>query len=83
MLKIFLTSAVFILTLCSYAQPDAKLIKKLDSIFSSFTNATPGAAVTVIQNGKLLAKRSYGLANLEHKKVFIELIGKIELISIK
>src|SRR5688572_12992130 len=70
MRKIFLGFAISILTICSYAQPDAKLIKKLDSIFSSFNKTTPGAAVTVLQNGKVLAKRSYGLASLEHKVPF-------------
>jgi CubicO group peptidase (beta-lactamase class C family) len=70
MRKIFLAFAIFKLTICGYAQPDARLIKKLDSIFSSFTKATPGAAVTVLQNGKVLAKRSYGLASLEHNVPF-------------
>jgi len=46
------------------------LNKKLDSMFSSFDKSTPGVAVTVIQNGKVLAKRSYGLASLEHKVPF-------------
>lgn len=46
------------------------LNKKLDSIFSYFNKTTPGAAVTVIQNGKILAKKSYGLASLEHKVPF-------------
>jgi len=70
MRKIFLASAFFMLTIFSYTQPDAKLIKKLDSIFSSFNKTTPGAAVTVMQNGKVIAKRSYGLASLEHKVPF-------------
>ncbi|HLO36935.1 MAG TPA: serine hydrolase domain-containing protein [Lacibacter sp.] len=70
MRKIFLTFLISLLTICSYAQPDAKLIKKLDTLFSSFNKATPGAAVTVMQNGKILAKRSYGLASLEHKVPF-------------
>ncbi len=70
MRKIFLACVFFFLTIYSHAQPDAKLIKKLDSIFSSFNKTTPGAAVTVIQNGKVLAKRSYGLASLEHNVPF-------------
>jgi CubicO group peptidase (beta-lactamase class C family) len=70
MRKIFLAFVVFMITVCGYAQQDAKLVKKLDSIFSSFTKTTPGAAVTVIQNGKVLAKRSYGLASLEHNVPF-------------
>jgi CubicO group peptidase (beta-lactamase class C family) len=46
------------------------LQKKLDSIFSSFNKSTPGIAVTVLQNGKVLAKKAYGLASLEFKVPF-------------
>ncbi len=42
-----------------------QLQKKLDSIFSSFNKSTPGIAVTVLQNGKVIAKKAYGLASLE------------------
>ncbi|SDB58378.1 CubicO group peptidase, beta-lactamase class C family [Flavobacteriaceae bacterium MAR_2010_188] len=41
------------------------LEKKLDSIFSSYNKTTPGVAVTVIENGKVIAKKAYGLASLE------------------
>ncbi len=34
------------------------LDSKLDSIFSSFNKTTPGVAVTVIDNGKVIAKKS-------------------------
>ncbi len=47
-----------------------KLEAKLDSIFSSFNKTTPGIAVTVLQNGKVLAKKAYGLASLEFKVPF-------------
>ena len=46
------------------------LEEKLDSIFSSFNKSTPGVAVTVIENGKVIAKKAYGLASLEHKAPF-------------
>lgn len=42
----------------------------LDSIFSSFNENTPGAAITVIHDGKVIAKKAYGLASLEHKVSF-------------
>jgi len=42
------------------------LNKKLDSIFSSVNNnKSPGVAVSVIQNGKLIAKKDYGMASIE------------------
>lgn len=47
-----------------------QLQKKLDSIFSSFNKSTPGVAVTVMQNGKVIAKKVYGLASLEHSAPF-------------
>ena len=46
------------------------LEEKLDSIFSSFNKSTPGVAVTVLQNGKVWAKKAYGMASLEHNAPF-------------
>jgi len=43
-----------------------QLQKKLDSIFSYLNKNTPGVAITVFQNGKAIAKKNYGMANLEH-----------------
>ena len=45
---------------------DPRLNEKLDSIFSSFNNnKSPGVAVSVIQNGKVIAKKDYGMASIE------------------
>ncbi|MEJ7821369.1 MAG: serine hydrolase domain-containing protein [Chitinophagaceae bacterium] len=46
------------------------LEKKLDSIFSSLNKTNPGIAVTVLQNGKVIAKKAYGMASLEHQVPF-------------
>ena len=47
------------------------LDKKLDSLFNEFNNtSSPGYAITVIQNGKVVTKKAYGLANLEFKVAF-------------
>ena len=45
--------------------------KLIDTIFKSFDNPrSPGAAVTVLQNGKVITKKNYGMANLEHSIPF-------------
>ncbi len=77
--KTFLT-VIFssILGVISFGQPSGKdtsgaiagnapvLNKKLDSIFSSFNNKnSPGVSVCVIQNGKRIAKKDYGMASIE------------------
>ena len=47
-----------------------QLQKKLDSIFSSYNKSSPGVAVTILQNGKVLAKKAYGMASLEFSVPF-------------
>ncbi len=47
------------------------LNKRLDSLFKDFNNASsPGYAITILQNGKVITKKDYGLASLEHKVPF-------------
>lgn len=48
------------------AQNITKLDKFADSIFKSFNNKnSPGVAVTILQNGKPIAKKTYGMASIE------------------
>lgn len=48
-----------------------ELDKKIGSIFSALQKPnSPGAAVTVIENGRVTAKRSYGFASIEHQVPF-------------
>lgn len=48
-----------------------KFEEKLDSVFKSLNNTnSPGVAITVLQNGKVISKKAYGVANLEHKIPF-------------
>ena len=45
----------------------AELDKKLDTLFKEFNNtSSPGYAITVIQNEKVITKKDYGQASLEH-----------------
>lgn len=49
----------------------AELDKKLDSLFKEFNNThSPGYAITVIQNGKVITKKDFGQASLEHNVAF-------------
>jgi CubicO group peptidase (beta-lactamase class C family) len=42
------------------------LNKKLDSLFSVFNNKkSPGFAITIIKDGKVMAKKDYGMASIE------------------
>ena len=48
---------------------DAPNAEKVDELLAPWTKGnTPGAAVIVIQNGKVLLKKGYGLADLETKR---------------
>src|ERR1051326_1882499 len=51
------------------ASADSDVVRsKIDSLFADFDRPdAPGAAVTIIQNGKVLLARGYGLANVEEK----------------
>jgi len=51
------------MALCTQADD----VKRLDGIFEAWSKpGTPGAAVAVIQHGKLVCEKGYGLANLEY-----------------
>ena len=49
----------------AYAQDAPDKTAEIDKIFSAFTPITPGCAVAVSQNGKTVANRAYGAADLE------------------
>ncbi len=80
MKKLFrLTKQSFVLSILTIvslsAQPKfinkSQLDKKIDSLFKEFNNtSSPGYAITIVQNGKVITKKDYGLANLEFKVAF-------------
>ena len=55
---------LFLLPVDSLAQTQEK---KVDALFASISDETPGAAIVVVKDGKILLKKDYGLANLEHQ----------------
>src|SRR5262245_56954303 len=71
MKKTLLMLSIFIFCIDSYAQSGPALIKFIDSLFKPFNNtSSPGIAITVLQNGNVIAKKNYGMASLEHKVPF-------------
>ncbi len=49
----------------------SKLEAELDALFAPFNNdSAPGCAVSVLKDGKILVKKSYGMASLEHRVPF-------------
>ena len=46
------------------AQPRVDAATKIDSIYASYTRETPGAAVAVVFEGRVVFAKGYGMANL-------------------
>lgn len=40
--------------------------RRIDSMFASYNAQTPGAAVAIVKDGRVIFKKGYGMANLEH-----------------
>ncbi|HEX9929728.1 MAG TPA: serine hydrolase domain-containing protein [Pyrinomonadaceae bacterium] len=45
---------------------DTGIDKQIDNLFSAYNQATPGVAVAVVKDGKIIFKKGYGMANLEY-----------------
>lgn len=45
---------------------DAEAGRKLDSLFAPYTSQTPGAAVAIVKDGKVVFQKGYGMADLDH-----------------
>jgi len=65
-MKIFLTTALLLVyRLCAAQIPGDLIEKKCDSIFNTY-DGKPGLAVLIVQDGKIVFEKGYGLANLEY-----------------
>lgn len=45
---------------------DNGIDKQIDNLFSGYNRTTPGAAVAVVKDGKIIYKKGFGTANLEY-----------------
>ncbi|MCX6316648.1 MAG: serine hydrolase [Bacteroidetes bacterium] len=59
-------SCICLFSVLTQAQQNKEGDRKIDSLFASYTSNTPGVAVAVVQNGQVIFKKGYGMANLEH-----------------
>jgi CubicO group peptidase (beta-lactamase class C family) len=51
-----------------YAQTnDSAIDKQIDNLFSGYNLSTPGIALAVVKDGKIIFKKGYGAANLEYE----------------
>ncbi len=68
MLRLFFLSAIIVLIAAStFGQAaDAPVDKQIDQLFSKYNSATPGVAVAVVKDGKIVFAKGYGTANLEY-----------------
>ena len=60
---------VFITAACNalYGQTnDTTIDKQIDKLFTGYNSTTPGVAVAVVKDGKIIFKKGYGTANLEY-----------------
>lgn len=67
-IKILFAIGMFLFNIQSFAQEnDEKLQVRVDSLFSQWNNNySPGCALGIIKEGKLIYKKGYGLSNLEY-----------------
>ena len=63
-----LLSFTFFLFLSNYtfSQTNEEAGKRIDSLFASYNSKTPGAAVAIVKDGKIIFTKGYGMADLEH-----------------
>lgn len=67
-----LTNLISILLLafissCTHPEKDHPLSEKIDTLFAKWDNSdSPGCALAVIQDGEIIYKKGYGMADLEH-----------------
>lgn len=59
---------VILFALATVARGQTDLEQKCDGLFADQNNnSSPGVAVIVIQNGKVLLRKAYGMASIEHQ----------------
>ncbi len=65
--RIFSVLLFIFLFQLSFAQLAASLSKKVDSIFLEYDKtSSPGCALAIVKNGKVIFKKGYGMSNMEY-----------------
>jgi CubicO group peptidase (beta-lactamase class C family) len=64
--KLFLLACFFVLSNAALSQTSEEAARKIDSLFASYNEKTPGVAVAIVKDGKIVFKKGYGMADLDH-----------------
>ncbi len=65
--KLFLFVCFFVLSNSALSQTnEIAAARKIDSLFASYNEKTPGVAVAIVKDGKIVFKKGYGMADLDH-----------------
>ena len=64
-MKKYILFLLFPFQLIGQSLPDS-VTRKIDSLFNRYTTTTPGCAVAIVKNQKIVFKKGYGMANLEY-----------------
>jgi CubicO group peptidase (beta-lactamase class C family) len=66
-LKLLTFVCLLLISCYAFGQPDEKLTQRIDSIFSRWDRTnSPGCALAIVKDGKIIYKRGYGMSNLEY-----------------
>jgi CubicO group peptidase (beta-lactamase class C family) len=66
-LQSFLSLLFVCLTSLTFGQLPDSTVKKIDAIFSEYDRTnSPGCALAILKDGKIIYKRGYGMANMEY-----------------
>ncbi len=62
----FILISLLLLTRPATAQSADTAAARVDSLFASYDSRTPGAAIAIIKDGKVVFQKGYGMADLDH-----------------
>ncbi len=66
MIRLFIITGLLFGFITAMAQTDKIAAAKIDSIFASYHSQSPGVAVAIVKDGKVIFKKGYGMANLNY-----------------
>lgn len=64
--NLFPLACFLMLSSTTFSQTNEEAARKIDSLFASYNAKTPGVAVAVVKDGKIVFKKGYGMADLDH-----------------
>lgn len=64
--KLFPFACFLFLSGYALSQTNEDAGRKIDSLFASYNSQTPGVAVAIVKDGKVVFKKGYGVADLDH-----------------